>query len=503
MKGDTMAVDFTPTEKSGKKKAKVKSSDSAISRFRQWLIDSYNGLFKIVIQPQLPSLRTLGLLVVAFVIGLIWAYVISPTSFYNASPNQLSAGQRDQYIILLAGAKQGQLYDDGTIVQLLARVERPADAIQRLASSQSGQVQFALQELLPLAQQAGNGTAAPGEGSLIGSLIGFIFAIIVFFLLANIFSLLWGLIIGGYVERFLARFKEETDDDRRAKVAIAEIQRRKKLEVEMKAESAASGVSSPLGEPLLQRISTYTKGRIFDDSFAIEDANDMFLGETGATIAKAIGESQEPTAIEIWLFDKEDFVRTLTKLVVSEHAYNDPVIRSELEPKVENPATDIILAQPGAVIALETNQILVQAKIADMSYGTGPLPPNSYFESLTIQMQAWEQVGSPVGVPKPAAPPMPAAPGLKPLDAYEIGPPPQMPSAQFAPPPPSAGGLPSLDSYEIGPPPQMPSGTSGGFPPAPPARPTSPTPFPPRRPFEDEEDDDPFGGTGDFTPLGN
>ena len=187
----------------------------------------------------------------------------------------------------------------------------------------------------------------------------------------------------------------------------------------------------------MQRISTYTKGRIFDDSFAIEDTNDMFLGETGATIKKTIGDTQEPTAIELWLFDKEDFVRTLTKLLVSEHAYNDPVIRAELEREVENPATDIILVQPGVAVTLETDHILVQAKVAEFSYGTGALPPNSFFDALTLQMQGWEKAGAGAPGPKAAPPPMPMPAGSKPLDAYEIGPPPQMPSGAPSPQPPS------------------------------------------------------------------
>ena len=68
-----------------------------------------------------------------------------------------------------------------------------------------------------------------------------------------------------------------------------------------------------------------TFGRAYDDSFSIEDANkdDEFLGECGATISETIGagEPEKVTAIEIWLFDKEDFVRTLTTVFVSEHAY--------------------------------------------------------------------------------------------------------------------------------------------------------------------------------------
>ena len=89
------------------------------------------------------------------------------------------------------------------------------------------------------------------------------------------------------------------------------------------------------GPPVSRHISLYTPGRAYDNSFSIEDANEAFLGECGVAISETIGvgSPEKVTAIEVWLFDKEDFVRTITKVFVSEHAYNDPAIRSKLEPK--------------------------------------------------------------------------------------------------------------------------------------------------------------------------
>lgn len=483
------------------KKTRVSSGpqSSLITRFKNWLIDSYNGLFKIVIQPQLPKPRTIGLLTLAFLVGMIWAYGVAPARFYNGSPSQMSAGGRDQWVKLVAGSYTAGLYSDQQTLLLLQQIENPAGTVNRLIGTETGQVQVSLQEILPLAQQAGAGRSAPSSGNIISSILTFVLAIIAFVLFINIFALLWGLIIGGYVERFLARFKEETEDDRKAKKAIEGIRQRKALEEQMKQE-ASLDAASPLGPPIMQRVSPYQKGRAFDDSFAIEDANDMFLGECGATIAKTIGDN-ELAAIEIWLFDKEDFVRTLTKLFVSQHIYNDPVARAELESKVDDPANDIVLAQPGAVIILETGQLRMQAKIAELVYGSGPLPPNSYFESLNIRMEAWQKSGTTAAMPAPvgggyAPPPPPPAPaGLPSLDTYEIGPPPSMPSGMSAP---QAAPPPSMPTYN--PNPTQPSAPYGGG-----VQPLTPPPLrqqPPPPPPRTSNDDDPFGGTGDFTPIG-
>ena len=79
----------------------------------------------------------------------------------------------------------------------------------------------------------------------------------------------------------------------------------------------------------MQRLAIYTKGRQFDESFAIENEDNVFFGEAGATISKKIGD--EVAAIEVWLFDKEDFVNQIVKVFASEKAYSSPELRAELE----------------------------------------------------------------------------------------------------------------------------------------------------------------------------
>ncbi len=81
----------------------------------------------------------------------------------------------------------------------------------------------------------------------------------------------------------------------------------------------------------------------------------------------------------------------------------------------------------------------------------------------------------------------------------QFDPPPQMPSQ------PPAGGraLDEYDDIQFDPPPQMPRQSPLQPPPLqmPPSglNPLQPPPL--RMPPSEEEDDDPFGGTGDFTPL--
>lgn len=467
-----------------------KSSGSPIAGIRQWLIDSYNGIFKIVVQPQLPKSRLTGLMVFSLLFGMMWAYVLAPIVFFNGAPHQMSQAQRDQYIKLVAGSYVSGVYDESQTTQLLSRVEDPASAINRML--QSGSVTSteaeALQIMQPLVANIG-GTPAPQDGGILASVLTFVIAVIAFILIINVFALLWGLLIGGIVQRTLARFRPKTAADLDAEKTIAAIKERQRIEKDMKERLAEQAAASSFGPPMMNKISVYTKGRQFDDSFAIEDANDMFLGECGATIAKTIGDKGELAAVEIWLFDKEDFVRTLTRVFASEHAYRDPISRAEIDARVDNPETDIVVFAPNAIIMMETKALRLEARVQDMSYGSDPtLPDNSFIEKLTLSISAWEQgkAGAPAAAPAPA--PMAAPPAYAPPPAAMPAAVPAMPAAPAYTPPPTPG-------YAPPPPPSVPF---GGPRPAPVAPPPPPG-FPPARP----EDDDPFGGTGDFTPIGS
>ena len=98
--------------------------------------------------------------------------------------------------------------------------------------------------------------------------------------------------------------RPKTEEDARRKLEVDAIKERRTLEAEMRKTTAAAPQTNPYGPPLMQRLAIYTKGRQYDESFAIENEDNVFFGEAGATISKKIGD--EVAAIEVWLFDKED-----------------------------------------------------------------------------------------------------------------------------------------------------------------------------------------------------
>ena len=139
-------------------------------------------------------------------------------------------------------------------------------------------------------------------------------------------------------------------------------------------------------QPLSQFMTTYIHGDdLFDDSFSIDAPTGEFLGECGVGITETIGvgEPKRVMAFEIWLFDKND-IQTVTKVLMSEHAYNDEATRQRLAAK-----GDPVMAKPGEEIVLETEKLQLVARVVDMAYGEDALPANSYFERLTLELAVW------------------------------------------------------------------------------------------------------------------
>lgn len=138
--------------------------------------------------------------------------------------------------------------------------------------------------------------------------------------------------------------------------------------------------------PLAQFMTTYVLGDdLYDDSFSIDSPSGEFLGECGVGISDTIGvgEPKKVSAFEVWLFDKND-IQTVTKVLMSPHAYRDEATRQRLEAK-----GDPVLAQPGQEFILETARLQMVARIIDLQFGEGALPEESYFERLTLELAIW------------------------------------------------------------------------------------------------------------------
>ena len=138
--------------------------------------------------------------------------------------------------------------------------------------------------------------------------------------------------------------------------------------------------------PMSQFMTTYMLGDdLFDDSFSIDSPSGEFLGECGVGISEAIGvgEPKKVAAFEIWLFDKND-IQTVTKVLMSEHAFTDEALRLRLAAKGEP-----FQADPGTEVILETATLRLVSRVVDLAYAAGAMPENSHFDRVTLELAVW------------------------------------------------------------------------------------------------------------------
>lgn len=140
--------------------------------------------------------------------------------------------------------------------------------------------------------------------------------------------------------------------------------------------------------PVAHYVTTYVIGDdLFDDSFSIDSPSGEFLGECGVGISETIGvgDPKKVTAFEVWMFDKND-IQTVTKVLMSPHAFNDAGFRSKLEAKGE-----LVAFESQKQIVLETQTLQMIATVSDMQYGQGTLPDGSYFDRVTLELAIWSK----------------------------------------------------------------------------------------------------------------
>ena len=317
----------------------------------------------------------------AFVVGLfiglvVLGWYVWPVQWTDATPAQLSPQYQSAYVKMTADLYslngnaemvQQALGGWGGDVVACSMAGTTADAGERAR----------LEAVATVTNGAGCAGVAQPPQEEGGGASGILLPVLLLLLL------LAGLVVAIFY--FLNR-RSQTIDDVEPNELVYE-------EVPASAPSARTSKSQDVTTvPIARFHTTYSRGHdAYDDSFSIENSNAEFLGECGVGIAESIGAdaTKNVTALEIWLFDKSD-IRTITKVVMSDHAFFDDALKAKLAPKGEP-----VLARDTETIVLETASLIINAEITEMAYGSvGELPPKSYFDRITISLSVWSKEGN-------------------------------------------------------------------------------------------------------------
>jgi hypothetical protein len=229
------------------------------------------------------------------------------------------------------------------------------------------------------------GTNKPASGSFVKSLLPILIGLVllvlvaalVFYLLRNRLGSL-GAALGGVMS---SRAGASTGQPAGSAETMAEVPAAK--QAEWKEYRAAD--TQP---PMAQFMASYKLGDdLFDDSFSIDSPSGEFLGECGVGFSETIGvgDPKKVAAFEVWLFDKDD-IQTVTKVMMSSHAFADDAARQRLAAKGEP-----VNVTPGKEIGLETQSLRLVARVVDMGYGNGAMPAESYFDRFVLELTVWQK----------------------------------------------------------------------------------------------------------------
>lgn len=314
--------------------------------------------------------------VVGLALGLAIGWWWWPVQWVNAYPTDLAPGYQDEYVAMVADSyaltsdaeaarRRLEGWPEARLKEVLGRLHASHQAAGRsLEARRIQELSAALNvPLVPVS------TPAPAPAGGTGATLGRILSICGIFLAAVL--LLGGVALGVSYWR------------RRQVPAIL----RRRAPRPAEAWEVPPEPTPPAARERPQRVfvTTYTLGDdAYDESFSIDSPTGEFLGECGVSISEVIGTGapDKVCAFEVWLFDRND-IKTVTKVLMSDHAYHDSAIRARQSTKGE-----VLLAAPGKEFTLETASLRVWAKVLEMEYGVDDAPADSFFSKLTLQMTA-------------------------------------------------------------------------------------------------------------------
>jgi hypothetical protein len=309
--------------------------------------------------------------IVGLLLGLFIGWVVWPVQWTNATPEVLRSDLQEDYL-RMAIESYARTGDNDTALRRWDDLgEAAGPTLTRLQNSPGSVDPAALQQYanLILAAKGQIPTTPAGEAPSSLSTAVIWASLVVVIILVGVGAL--------YLSRLLRKGSGTVTPVMQANEISRQVER-------------TDFQSLGLAQPITQTMTTYVLGDdLYDESFSIDTGGGEFLGEYGVGVSETIGvgEPKKVAALEIWLFDKND-IKTATKVLMSEHAYNDPNIRARLEPKGE-----LVIVKPQEQVLLETATLQLLATVVDMEYGTGAMPQKSYFERITLELAVWPRSG--------------------------------------------------------------------------------------------------------------
>jgi hypothetical protein len=325
-----------------------------------------------------PVIAALVGAIVGLIAGLLWAWQIDPVVWKDVPPSQMGSIYQEHYLRMAVDSYRVDAQDQLAIDRYEALGSAGPVILQTVLDNPGSQDVNAIMNFADVVRQ---GAALPTPVPEQGQADTMALPPAATYIIIGLGALLACLIIFMVAKKFIVPiFRNGTPSTPTAAMRAREMTNQTEM-----TDYEAMGEEPPIS----QFVTTYVLGDdLFDDSFSIDAPSGEFLGECGIGISETIGvgEPKKVQAFEVWLFDKND-IQTVTKVLMSAHAFNDVATHQRLEAKGEP-----MMVERGKQVVLETAALQLVATVSDIEYGQGALPEGSYFERLTLEIAVWPKV---------------------------------------------------------------------------------------------------------------
>jgi hypothetical protein len=125
------------------------------------------------------------------------------------------------------------------------------------------------------------------------------------------------------------------------------------------AAAVVAAGAKPSGAPVGDFMAVYQMGEAdYDEAFDINDPNDGYMGQCGLQLNEPVGRNHDQAvALQAWLWDSSD-PDTRTKVLMSEAAYRDTALRSQLAGQHE-----AVQVKAGTEFELESHDLLLRGRV--------------------------------------------------------------------------------------------------------------------------------------------
>jgi hypothetical protein len=315
---------------------------------------------------------------VGIILGLIWAWQIQPVVWKDVPPSQMGTLYQEDYMRMAIDSYNVHP-DNASALQRYSALGEAGPVMLATVTSNPGKLDpNTISAFANAIKQGGvvQPPSAPSEQTPVKtssvSAIAIILGAVVLFALVGY----------GILRYLIPRFRNAQPESPTTSTQLDDFTSQPEM-----TDYQSIGQEPPIS----QFVTTYVLGDdLFDDSFSIDSPSGEFLGECGIGISETIGvgDPKKVQAFEVWLFDKND-VQTVTKVLMSAHAYNDVAIFQRMQAKGEP-----FMVERGKQIVLETAALQLVATVSDAAYGQGAMPEQSYFDRLTLEIAVWPKTVS-------------------------------------------------------------------------------------------------------------